>query len=309
MSRVEAELRLGPDGVRRGTRWLLIAFAVLTLLAVNQLFLLADVADVYWAWTIHTEQTAAFVGAAYAAGFVLSVVSLRMTRWSDIRIPIVTVTAFTVLTAVATVVHAHRLNLTSGGAIAQLSAWVWSVVYLVVPVWCVVVVLRQERGRGPVDPVARPMPEWLLWALAGEGIVLFAVGTVLFLGGMTVHHHLATDVTSFWPWSLTPLSSMVIGAWLIAFGLAAAMAIREFDLSRLFVPGVTYTAFGVFEFVAVIWHWPQVSPRDPWLWAYLAVLAVIVGTGAYGWRAARRRPAGQPPSGRTTDSRTPSASR
>ena len=120
--------------------------------------------------------------------------------------------------------------------------------------------------------------------------MLFAVGTVLFLGGMTVHHHLATDVTSFWPWSLTPLSSMVIGAWLIAFGLAAAMAIREFDLCRLFVPGVTYTAFGLFEFAAVTWHWPQVSAGDPWLWAYLAVLAAIVGTGAYGWRAARGRP-------------------
>jgi hypothetical protein len=68
------------------------------------------------------------------------------------------------------------------------------------------------------------------------------------------------------------------------------MAIREFDLSRLFVPGVTYAAFGLFELVAVIWHWPQVNPADPWLWAYLTVLVVVLLTGGYGWRTARRRP-------------------
>src|SRR3712207_8385656 len=52
----------------RGTRWLLVAFSVLTLLAVFQLLVLADVADTYWAWTIRTELTAAFLGAAYGGG-------------------------------------------------------------------------------------------------------------------------------------------------------------------------------------------------------------------------------------------------
>src|SRR3712207_8878344 len=79
----------------RGTRRLLVAFAVLTLLAVVQLLVLADVADTYWAWTIRTELTAAFLGAAYGGGFVLSVSALRQKEWSRIRLPVVTVTAFT----------------------------------------------------------------------------------------------------------------------------------------------------------------------------------------------------------------------
>jgi hypothetical protein len=290
MVRVEPRPELTTDGVRAGTRWLLTTFAVLTLLAVNQLLFLADVADRYWAWTIHTEASAAFVGAAYGAGFVLSVLSLRMSRWSEIRIPIMTVTAFTVLTSVATIVHMHRLHLTSGGLIAQLAAWLWLAVYLVIPLACILVIARQERSSGPADGIDRPMPEWLVWVLAGEGVVLSCVGAVLFLGGMTVHHH-ESPLTAFWPWSLTPLSAMVIGAWLLAFGLAAEMAIQEFDLGRLFVSGVTYTAFGLFELVALIWHWPQVDPRDPYLWAYLALLVAIVVTGGYGWRAARHRPA------------------
>ena len=140
---------------------LLVVFAVLTLLAVNQLFVLADVADRYWAWTIHTEMTAAFIGAAYAAGFVLSVLSLRQSRWSRIRIPLITVTVFTVLTAVATLVHAHRLNTMSGGPVAEAAAWVWLVVYLVVPIAATVLVLRQELPVGRSGRSARPMPRWL----------------------------------------------------------------------------------------------------------------------------------------------------
>ena len=98
---------------------LLVVFAVLTLLAVNQLFVLADVADQYWAWTIHTEMTAAFIGAAYAAGFVLSVLSLRQGRWSRIRIPLITVTVFTVLTAVATLRPRASAEHDVGGPVAR----------------------------------------------------------------------------------------------------------------------------------------------------------------------------------------------
>ena len=100
---------------------------------------------------------------------------------------------------------------------------------------------------------------------------------------------------------------MVIGAWMIAFGVAAFWVIQDGDLSRLLVSGVTYTAFAVFEFVAVIWHWPQVSAKDPWLWAYLAVLAVILVTGVYGWWAARRGPSDDDDRGRRAAA-APSAS-
>ena len=274
--------------IRAGTRWLLVAFSVLTLLGVVQLLLLADVADRYWAWTIHTEATAAFLGAGYAAGFVLAMLSLRQTQWSRIRIPLVTVAAFTVLTCVATLIHLHRLHLTSRGSIARGVAWIWLVVYLLVPVVCLVVIARQERRRKRAEAVLRPMPDWLTVLLAAEGALLFAAGAVLFAGGMVVHHDVPSSATDFWPWALMPLGAQVTGAWLIAFGVATAMAIRDGDLSRLFVSAVAYTFFGVFELVAVIWHWPQVSLQGTWRWTYPVVLVAIVLTGAYGWCAARR---------------------
>jgi hypothetical protein len=292
MTPVVPEHRPRSEDIQAGTRWLLVTFAGLTLLAVSQLLLLADVADRYWAWTIRTELTAAFLGAAYGAGSVLSVVSLRQHDWSRIRVPLLTVTAFTWLTAVATVVHLHKFHLTTGGPFARVAAWIWLAVYLVVPLASLAVVIRQELRRGRPEPVLRPMPGWLTAALAVEGIALFSAGVALFAGGATVHHHEPTSAADFWPWELMPLSSQVIGAWLIALGLAAGLAIMQRDLSRLLVAGMTYTAFGVFEAVAMIWYWPQVSRfHDSWLWAYLALLVAIVLTGAYGWWAARQGPA------------------
>lgn len=291
-----------PGEVRAGTRRLLVAFAVLTLLAVLQLLLLADVADRYWAWTIRTELTAAFLGAAYGGGFVLSVVALQQRDWSRIRLPVMTVAAFTWLTGTATLIHLHRLHLFDGGPFARVVAWVWVAVYVVVPVACVLVVVAQERRRVRV-PVLRALPDGLTVALAVEGAMFFAAGVLLFAGGMTVHHDEPRSAATFWPWELTPLSAQIIGAWLIALGVAAALAIVQGDVGRQLVAATTYTAFGLFEFVAVAWYWPQLNRHDAWLWAYLTFLTAVVVTGAIGVRAARGAAgdrAGAEPAPRTT---------
>jgi hypothetical protein len=290
MTPVESADQRSAEEIQAGTRRLLVAFAVFTLLAVVQLLLLADVADRYWAWTIRTELTAAFLGAAYAAGFVLSVFSLRQDDWSRIRVPILTVTAFTWLTSAATVIHLHRLHMVTGGPYARAVAWVWVTVYVVIPLASVLVVVRQERRRSPPGAAVRPMPRWLTVLLAVEGAVLGTAGLVLFASGATVHHHEPRIAAGFWPWELMPLSAQVIGAWFIALALAAALAIHQHDLHRLLVSCVTYTAFGVFQFVAVIWYAPHLRRDDVWLWGYLALLAAIVLTGAYGWWAAGESP-------------------
>jgi hypothetical protein len=286
--RLEQGKHATADGVQTGTRAVLVAFAVFTLLATNQLLMLTASTDRYFAWTIHAEPTAAFLGAAYAAGFVLSVLALRQDRWSHIRVAIVTVTAFTVFTLIPTFIHLHKFHLGASG-LARFAAWLWLAVYIVIPVACFVVVGRQQRRRGPAETVRRPMPGWLRGLLAAQGVTLFAAGAVLFARGARVHH-MAADVTGFWPWPLTPLTAQTVGAWLLAFGLAAALAIWERDLIRLFVPAVAYTAFGAFELLVVLRYRTQVGADDPRLWAYVAVLATIVATGGYGWWAAQRRP-------------------
>jgi hypothetical protein len=290
--RADRTMPTASGGVLQGTRLVLIAFAVLTLLATNQLLVVAAYSDQYFAWTISVRPTSAFLGAAYAAGFVLAVLALRRNRWRDVRVALVTVTVFTVLTLVPTLIHLHTFHLGNGGLVARVAAWFWLAVYVVVPIACLAVVINQQRrpttGR---DHIRRPMPNWLTFLLAVQGSMLLMVGAVLFLGGATVHHFPA-EAMSFWPWRLTPLGAQVIGAWLVALAVAAALTIWERDLTGLLVPAATYTAFGAFQLLVLLRYWAQVRSDYPWTWAYVGVLGSIVVTGAYGCWAGRRRATG-----------------
>jgi hypothetical protein len=280
-------------GVLPATRRVFVAFAALTLLATYQLLVVGAFTDRYFAWTISVRPTSAFLGAAYAAGFVLAVLALRRDRWREVRVALVTVTIFTLLTLVPTLIHLHKFHLWDGGLIARLGAWIWLVIYLVIPIACLTVVIRQQlRPRGAGE-VRRRMPPWLSSILVVQGGTLLLVGGVMFLGGAMVHH-LPEGAMSFWPWKLTPLSAQVEGAWLIALAVAAALAIWERDLSRLLVPAATYTAFGVFQLLVAARYWTQVRLDYQWGWVYVGMLFSIAVTGAYGCWAATRRSAGQP---------------
>ena len=270
------------------TRKVLLAFAVLTLLATNQLLVVGSFTDRYFAWTISVRATSAFLGAAYAAGFVLAVLALRRNRWAEVRVPLVTVTVFTLLTLVPTVIHLHILHLRDGDPGSRLAAWVWLAIYVLVPIACLTVVTMQSRYPVELAAIARPIPRWLASVLAAQGLVLFAVGAVMFAGAARVHH-LPHEAMSFWPWRVMPLGAQVTGAWLLALAVGAALVIRERDLDRLLVPAATYAAFGVFQLLVVLRFWTQFRPDYAWAGVYVTVLVSIAVTGAYGvWAATRR---------------------
>ncbi|MGY1716009.1 hypothetical protein ACI78R_16215 [Geodermatophilus sp. SYSU D01106] len=289
----EQPAETGEAGLGPGPRRLLAAFALFTALAAHQLLRLGGHTEHAWAWTIQARPTVAFLGAAYAAGFVLSVAALRQRSWAHVRVAVVTVTVFTVLTLAATYWHAHKLHLTAADPLARSAAWVWTAVYLAVPVAGLVVLLRQPAHR---HGARRALPRWVRAVLAAQGLVLGAVGAVLFASGLSAHH--GTHVTgSAWPWALTPLSAQVVGAWLVALGVGAALVVRETDVCRLHVPAVTYTAFGVFQW-AVLLRFRDELVAGPALWAYAAVLTAVVATGGYGWWLVRRQGTSSPAGGR-----------
>ena len=274
-----------PPGTRQlhaGMRVLLGAFAVLTALATIALFVLAERTVDTFAWTIQPPLTAAFVGAGYAAGFLLVVLSLRRRTWSDVRVPVLTIFVFVVLTLVATLIHINKLHFDDdfGGLawLAKAAAWFWLAVYVVVPVAMLVLIVAQERYPG-VDPPARhPVPAALRVALAVESAVLLVVGALLFIE--------PTTTTIVWPWDLTPFTARVVAAWLLAFGLATALAAVAGDLERLRTATVAYTAFGALVLVAVARFPDTMQWGDPAAWVFMATTAAVVLTGAAGWRLA-----------------------
>lgn len=267
-------------------RGLLVVFSALTLLAVASLFVGSELTDRWFAWTIEPPLTAAYLGAGYAAGSVLVLLSLRTRAWADARVPVATILVFTVLTLVATLLHVDRFH-TGEAGIARLAAWLWIAVYVLVPPVLAVLLVRQERAPGQDPPRRLPLPPWLVALLAVQGVVLLAVGVVL-----TVAPGLSAAV---WPWPLSPLTSRTVGAWQVAFGVAALLAIRAADLARLRTAAVAYTVFGVLQLAAAARYPEVVVWGAPAAWVWSAVVAAVLVTGVYGWRASGWASSGSSP--------------
>ena len=278
-----------------GTRILLGAFAVLTALATVALFVLAETTEETFAWTIKPPLTAAFIGAGYAAGFLLVVLSLRArTSWADVRVPVLTIFVFVVLTLVATLVHINRLHFDDdfGGLdlLAKGAAWFWLAVYVIVPGRHA----GADRGAGtrPRCRSSRPAPGpgWsCAWRSASNRRSCWSSVRRCF-------QFVPTTATTLWPWELTPFTGRVVAAWLIAFGLAAALAARGRRPRRAARPSaIAYTVFGVLVFLVAVALVPEhalLEPaRPPWIFAGHCERAAVVLTGAAGSGRRAPRPA------------------
>jgi hypothetical protein len=263
-------------------RALLVAFAVLTAMAVIALFVLADDTDRVFAWTIQPPLTAAFLGAGYAAGFVLVVLSFRDPVWAHTRVPVLTILAFVVLTLIATLVHIDRFHFQQEFAglpfVARAAAWFWLGVYVLVPVLMLVALAPQERAPGRDPEPAHPVPGLLRTALAVESAVLLVVGIALYSAPSTA--------AWLWPWPLTPLTARVTAAWLIAFGLATGLAAFVGDLRRLRTAAIAYTVFGVLVIGAQLRFFSAIDWNALPTIAFALTSVAVVVTGAVGWRLA-----------------------
>ena len=281
--------------VSRGTKVLLGVFVALTALGTNQLFVLSEHTDAWFAWTIRPPLTAAFLGGGYGAGFLMVLLALRTHAWAHARVPVVTVLIFSTLTLVATLLHRDRFHFGADGAIARFAAWFWLGVYIVVPVALVLLAVRQQRMPG-ADPERRqPLPVWLAAVLVAQGAIMLVVGVVLFVD--------PARSATLWPWTLTPLTARVVAAWLVAFGIAALLALVERDLERLEISAVAYTVLGLLELAALARYEDTVRWGSAAATVYLVLLIMVVPTGAYGlWasvRGRRRRAVGATPAAAT----------
>jgi hypothetical protein len=265
-------------------RALLIAFCVLTALGFGSLYLLAGNTANTFAWTIQPPLTAAFLGAGYGAGFVLSVLSLREDVWVFARLPVYTVLAFVLLSLVPTLVHIDRFHFAAEFAgsppLAKGAAWFWLAIYIGLPVLMAPVVVLQERAPGADPPCRCPVPRGLRVSLVVESAVLVVVGVVLYVRPAT-----ATDI---WPWPLTPLTARAVAAWLIAFGATAAVAAFG-DLERLRAGTVAYTVLGGLVLIAVARFSGTLDWGRAVTWLFLATAVAATATGAIGWWRAPAR--------------------
>lgn len=267
----------------RSGRFVLALFATLTGLAVLALLIGADHTEDAFAWTIRPPLSAAFLGAAYGAGCLLVSLSLRSGRWEVARLPLATICVFAVLTLVASLLHLEAFHFGRTAVLPRAAAWLWMVVYVLVPVLLVAVLVIGERRRAaaPPPPTGPPASGLLRVSLLAHAVVLGAAGIALFLD--------VGPLVDSWPWPLTPLVARVMGAWLISFAVAA-LASSALPLGVLVPCSAAYALFAVLELAVLVVHRDDLEPGAG-LTVYVVMGVWILLTAVVGTRAALHRSA------------------
>ncbi len=141
-------------------RWLLLVSAGLVFVSGFQLFVLSEHTDRFFAWTVKPPLTAAVLGAAYWASFVLELMASRQRLWAGARIAVPPVLIFSTLTLIATVphllhhAHLHQHTVTP---LTRIAAIAWIAIYVIVPPVMAVILWHQVRVPGADPPRQAPL--------------------------------------------------------------------------------------------------------------------------------------------------------
>ncbi|HYF63697.1 MAG TPA: hypothetical protein VD886_12835 [Herpetosiphonaceae bacterium] len=258
----------------RGMRRMLFTASALVFAVGVPLFLLTARTDTFFAWTIRSPLTAAFLGAAYWASFVLEFLAAREKHWAYARCAVPAVVAFTGLTLIVTLIHIDTFHFDAPALFTRLGTWVWLAVYASVPVIMGALTVLQLREPGATPPREYPLPPWMRATLTINAALLILFGLALLI--------VPTAVMSLWPWALTPLTGRAIGAWLIGLGIAAGHKAWENDLLRGRPVMVSSVAFSVLQIIALLRYSDEPDWGQPTMWLYLLLLADFLAVGIGG---------------------------
>jgi hypothetical protein len=259
---------------------MLLIAAVLVFLVGITLFVLTEQTDRYFAWTIASPLTAAFLGAAYWSSALLEVLAARERLWANARPAVPAVIIFTILTLVVTLIHVDKFHFGAPELITRAGTWFWLAVYAVVPVVMLAFLFQQQSLPGKQPEVALPMPAWMRVLLMLIAAVLLAFGVALLLAPQ--------QAGALWPWALTALTARAIGAWLVGLGTAAWQVARERDLRRGRAVLATAALFCVLEALALARYPGDVRWSAPEAVVYIAFLVLFFVVGLVGIALQRR---------------------
>lgn len=257
---------------------LYVASALVFSVGVS-LYLLTEQTEVYFAWTIQSFLTAAFLGASYWSSCVLEFAAARQRHWSHARVAVPAVAVFTALTLVVTLLHWDRFHFSAPDPLTVAGTWFWLAVYALVPLLLTALLVPQLRAPGGDPPRTAPFPGWMRAVEWFIGATLILLGLALFL---------APEATrGVWPWALTPLTARAIGVWLIGLGFAAAHTAYENDLHRTMPVLVSTIVFCALQFLALARYPGELAWGTPGALIYLLYLLALLVIGVVGVLGAR----------------------
>lgn len=196
----------------------------LSLASGIQLFVLGEQTEKYFAWTIQSFLTAATFGGFYFSTMMYGFLSARETDWAMVRAPAVSLLVFSSLTLVTSLVHLDKFHWSSSDWLARSAAWVWMLVYVLLPPLLGVAFYLQSRLNGHRAESAQNIPVAYRILLVAHGCIGVLIGTILLF--------IPQVVISNMPWALTPFTARALSAWLLSFGVVDLLTWWENDATR-----------------------------------------------------------------------------
>ena len=246
-----------------------------------------------FAWDIQPPLTALVIAAGYGAGAYLGVRALVARRWHRVGLAFVPVAAFAAPILLATVLHWDRFNH------GHPWAYAWAVVYAILPfLFPVLWYLNRRADPGEPEDGDVIVPTLVRWVLVAAGVYAVAVG--LFLVA------LPQVAMAVWPWSLTPLTSRVLGGFYMLSGTGSIVLSLEPRWSGWRHLAEASFLWSALLLVGLARGWDDVEASNPLAWVYVAtvVLSLLGIAALYLVLESRRR---REPSGgmRAARSRAP----
>jgi hypothetical protein len=174
-----------------------------------------------FAWDVQPTVMAAVLGAYYLSTLPLTLLTLFARRWEMIRVIVLPTVLFTAVALLATLMHWSRFS------VGSTPFTVWFLSYILPPPILLAGYLWQERRARkagvvvPTDPLPK---EVRLGLLHWGGLVCLLAVAIFIVPALAIR--LA-------PWTLTPLTTRVLAALLLAAGGLMLSMARENDRSRV----------------------------------------------------------------------------
>ena len=251
---------------------LLFVAAAFVLIAGIQLFVLTTATDRFFAWTIASPMTAAFLGASYLASCLLELFAARQTYWHRARPGLLSVLTFTSLTTLVTILHIDRFHFDAAEPTAVAAAWAWTLVYLAVPPLLAAALWLQNKSPGIDPPGSDDLPRAIVIVLYAQAAVFATLGLIALIA--------PERLASLWPWELTPLTGRAIGAWLIALTVAAVEVAEANDVEDVQGFARAYAALDALQLGALARYGDALDWNGPAAWIYVTFVVGVLATGA-----------------------------
>jgi hypothetical protein len=193
------------DQVLALTRW--VSLVIIPFLVVAFVVLVPWPSDTgqLFAWQIKPTLTSMVLGSVYLGGAYFFLRVFRAKEWHTVKGGFVPVGTFATLMGVATIAHWDKFLHT------HVAFWLWAGLYFTTPFLVFWVFLANRKHDAPAIAAD-------LLLSVGVSRIIAVVGGLSLLTGMFLFL-LPNQAVTIWPWTLTPLTSRVLGA-IFCLGIA-----------------------------------------------------------------------------------------